>query len=151
MNQAVHRKRMKLSTKMIFLIFPAIIVAAGWLLWQELQQSSIRQAGVPLPAYGVVTVELTTEPFPATVAEPVQMTIRLGAPGGRMAIVDQVTYSYGPVDGTESFQGETREVATETFQGSLQFTTAGDWWIKVDLDHQGALGNARFTIPVRAE
>jgi hypothetical protein len=150
MNQAVPQKRMKPSTKLALLVLPVIIISASWLLWQELQQSPIRQAGVQLPAYGVVTVQLTTEPFPAVASEPVQMTLRLAAPGGRMTMVERVTYTYGPQNGSDIFQGETREVAMETFQGPLQFTDAGDWWIYVNIEDQGTVGEAKFTIPVKA-
>lgn len=145
------RKRMKPGTKLVLFVLPVVIIAAGWLLWQELQQSPIRQAGVRLPAYGVVTVQLTTEPFPAVATEPVQMTLRLRAPGGRMAMVDRVSYTYGPVDGAEVFQGETQAVAMETFQGPLRFTGGGDWWIKAKIEHQGTFGEVKFTIPIKSE
>lgn len=150
MNQAAPRKGMKPGTKLVLLVLPLVIVAASWLLWQELQQSPIRQAGVRLPTYGVVTVQLTTEPFPAVAAETAQMTLRLRTAGSRMAMVDRVTYTYGPVDGADVFQGVTQEVAMETFQGPLRFTGDGDWWIKVKIEHQGTSGEATFTLPVRA-
>ncbi len=150
-NQALPRKRMKPGTKLALFVLPVVIIMASWFLWQELQQSPIRQAGVQLPAYGVVTVQLTTDPFPAVATDMVQMTLRLQAPVSRMAMVDRVTYTYGPVDGEAIFQGETQEVAMETFQGALRFTTGGNWWINVYLEHQGTLGEVKFTIPVKAE
>lgn len=150
MNQAIPRKRMKPGTKLALLILPVVLITTSWLLWQELQQSPIRQSGVQMPAYGVVVVEFTTEPFPAVAAEPIQMTLRLRAASGRMAMVERVTYTYGPVDGSDIFQGETQEVAMETFQGPLQFTDVGDWWITVKLEDERSVGETQFTIPVKA-
>ena len=151
MNQTKPRKGLKPGTKLVLLVIPAAIIAAGWMLWQELQQSPIRQAGVPLSAYGVVAIELTPDPFPPRTTEPVQMTLRLSTAGSRMAIVDRISYRYGPVDGTDAFQGEAQEVSMETYQGFLQMTSPGDWWIEVNLTHQGETGNARFTLPVQKE
>ena len=149
MKQTVPRKRIKPGTKLVLLIMPVIIVAGGWMLWQELQQSPIRQAGIPLPAYGVVTIDLTTAPFPPTVSDNVQLTVRLNAPGGRMAEVDQVTYRYGPIAGTDTFQGQMQASSMDAFQAALQFTSPGDWWIEVNLAHQGTSGSANFTLTVQ--
>lgn len=57
------------------------------------------QAGVDLPPYGIVTVQLTTDPFPPLTTGTVHMTLRLQAPGGRTAPVDRVTYNYAPWTG----------------------------------------------------
>jgi hypothetical protein len=137
------------GTKLVLLVVPLVIVATGWVLWQQLQQSPTRQAGVDLPPYGVVTVQLTTDPFPPLPTGTVQMTLRLQAPGGRIVRVDRVTYTYGPADGEDVFEGEAQSVAMETFQGPLRFTSTGDWWVKVHLEYQNASGEVQFTVPVK--
>lgn len=142
---------MKLSpaVKLTLLVIPIILVLAGWTFWQQLQEAPTRQAGIQLPPYGIVTVQLTTDPFPPVVSGPVQMIVTLQAPGGRTAQVDRVTYTYGPVDGNELFEGQTRQIGIESFQGPLQLTEVGDWWVNVRLEYQGRSGEARLTVPVR--
>ena len=77
------------------------------------------------------------------------MTLRLQAPGGRMAMVDRVSYSYGPVDGDQVFEGQAETAGMEVFQGPLRFPTTGNWWIKVRIENQGASGEVTFTLPVQ--
>ena len=130
-------------------VIVVILIIGGWVFWQQLQQSATRQTGVQLPPYGIVTVQLTTDPFPAVTTGTVQMTLRLQAPGGRTARVDRVTYTYGPVNGSEEFQGEAQSAGMETYVGPLRFTSVGDWWVKVQLEYQGVSGETRFTVPVK--
>jgi hypothetical protein len=134
---------------MTLIVIPFVVIIAGWAFWQQLQQADTRQAGVRLPPYGVVTVQLTTDPFPAVPTGSVQMTLRLQAPGGRPAQVDRVSYTYGPESGSEEFQGQAQLVGRDTYQGPLRFTGVGDWWVIVRLEYQGASGEARFTVPVK--
>ncbi len=139
---------MSVTTKLTLLVIPAVLIVGGWVFWQQLRQSPTRQAAVDLPSFGLIIVRLTTDPLPPLTTGTVQMTLRIQAPGGRMAMVDRVTYSYGPVDGNQIFEGQTEAVGMETFQGPLRFTTVGDWWIKVRVEKQGESGEVNFTIPV---
>jgi hypothetical protein len=148
MSQSSSRK-MSPTLKMTLVVVPFVVIIAGWTFWQQLRQADTRQAGVQLPPYGVVTVQLTTDPFPAVATGTVQMTLRLQAPGGRAALVDRVTYTYGSEDGDEEFHGQAQLVAMDTFQGPLRFTGVGDWWVTVRLEYRGAAGEARFTVPVK--
>lgn len=147
-NLTTPRRGMSVSTKLTLLVIPVVLIVGGWVFWQQLRQSPTRQAAVEMPPYGLMTVQLTTDPFPPLTTGTVQMTLRLQAPGGRMAMVDRITYSYGPVDGDQVFEGQTEAVGMETFQGPLRFTTTGDWWIKVRIENQGASGEVSFTLPV---
>jgi hypothetical protein len=143
------RKGMSISTKLILLVIPIMLVLGGWAFWQQLQQSPTRQAGVELPPNGIVTVQLTTDPFPALATGTVRMTLRLQAAGGRRVQVDRVTYSYGPVNGDQVLEGQAEAVGIDTFQGPLRFTSTGDWWVKVRLENQGAAGDVTLTVPVK--
>ncbi len=137
------------TIKLTLLVIPLVIIVTGWVFWQQLQQSPIRQAGVNIPPYGVITIRLSTDPFPALATGTVQMTLRLQAAGGQMAMIEGVSYTYGPVDGDEVFQGETQEMGMEMFHGPLRFTRTGDWWVKVRVENQGVSDEATFTIPVK--
>lgn len=143
------QQKLSPTAKMTLIVIPLVVIIAGWAFWQQLQQADTRQAGVKLSPYGVVTVQLTTDPFPAVTTGMVQMTLRLQAPGGRMARVDRVTYTYGPENGDEEFQGQAQLAGMDTFQGPLRFTSVGDWWLKVRIEYQGAAGEAQFTVPVK--
>jgi hypothetical protein len=149
MSQASPQGGIRPGTKLILLVVSLVVIATGWVLFQQLKESPTRQAGVDLAPYGIVTVQLTTDPFPPPPTGAVQMTLRLQAPGGRMIRVDRVSYTYGPADGEDVFEGEAQPVAMETFQGPLSFTSVGDWWVKVRLEYQGASGEIQFTVPVR--
>ena len=148
-SQASPRKGMRPGTKLTLLVVLLVVIATGWVLWQQLKGSPTRQAGVDLPPYGIITVQLTTDPFPPLPTGTVQMTLRLQSPGGRVVRVDRVTYTYGPLDGEDVFQGEAQPVAMETFQGPLRFTSVGDWWVRVRVENQGASGEVQFTLPVK--
>ncbi len=149
MNQPSSRKGLSPTTVLTLVVVLAVLIIGGWVFWQQLQQAATRQTGVQLPPYGIVTVQLTTDPFPAVTTGTVQMTLRLQAPGGRTAQVDRVTYTYGPVNGSEQFQGEAQPAGLETFVGPLRFTDVGDWWVRVQLEYQGQSGETRFTVPVK--
>lgn len=149
MSQPKPRRKLSPATILTLLVIPVVIIGTGWTMWQQLQTTPTRQAGVQLPPYGIVTVQLTTDPFPALATGTVQMTVRLQAPGGRTAQVERVTYTYGPEDGNEEFQGQAQAAGLETFQGPLRFTRVGDWWVKVRLEHQGNSGEVEFTVPVK--
>lgn len=143
------RKGLSLAAKLTLLVIPLVIIITAWVSWQQFQQSPTRQAGVNLPPYGIITLQLNTDPFPALATGTVQMTLRLQAAGGWRAKVERVTYTYGPVDGDEVFQGEAQEMGMEMFHGPLRFTRVGDWWLKVRLENQGVTDEATFTIPVK--
>ena len=149
MSQPSPQKKLSPTTMLTLLVILFVLIIGGWVFWQQLQQSATRQAGVELPPYGIVTVQLTTDPFPALATGTVRMTLRLQAPGGRRAMVDRVTYTYGPVNGSEEFQGQAQSAGMETFIGPLRFTSVGDWWVKVQLENQGESGETRFTVPVK--
>jgi hypothetical protein len=147
-NAATSRRGMSVSTQLILLVIPVVLVIGGWVFWQQLRQSPTRQSAVQVPPYGLITVQLTTNPFPPLTTGTVQMTLRLQTPGGQMAMVDRVTYSYGPVDGDQVFEGQAKAVGMEVYQGPLRFATTGDWWIKVRIENQGTSDEATFTLPV---
>lgn len=125
-----------------------MLIGIGWALWQQLQESPTREAGLDIPPYGIITVRMTTDPFPALTTGTVKMTVSLQAPGGQMTMVERVTYTYGPAAGDDVFEGKAQPVGMATFQGPLRFTSVGDWWVKVRVENQGASGEVKFTVPV---
>lgn len=147
-NPTADKSGMSISTQLTLLVILVVLIVGGWVFWQQLRQSPTRQAAVEVPPYGLITVQLTTDPFPPLTTGTVQMTLRLQAPGGRTAMVDRVTYNYGPADGDQVFEGQAEAVGRETFQGPLRFATTGNWWIKVRVENQGASGEVTFTLPV---
>jgi hypothetical protein len=149
MSQSKPSRKLSPTTILTLLVIPLVLIGTGWTMWQQLQNTPTRQAGVQLPPYGILTVQLTTDPFPALATGPVQMTLRLQAAGGQLAQVDRVTYTYGPEDGSEEYLGQAQAVGPETFQGPLRFTHVGDWWVKVRLEYQGNSGEVEFTVPVK--
>ena len=69
------------------------------------------------PPYGIITVRLTTEPFPPTTTGPVQMTLLMQAAGGSTVNLDRVTYSYSPSGGSELIEATATQVARNIYQG----------------------------------
>lgn len=147
--EAQLRKGLSPTVKLTLLVIPLVVIVTGWVFWQELQQSPTRQAGVTIPPYEVITIRLSTDPFPALATGTVQMTLRLQAAGGQMPMVERVSYTYGPVDGDEVFAGQAQTMGTDMYHGPLRFTRTGDWWIKVKVENRGVSDEATFTIPVK--
>jgi len=143
------RRGMKPATLLTLLVIPALLLGAGWVFWQQIQETPAREVGILVPPYGIITVRLTTEPFPPTTTGPVQMTLLIQAPAGSTVNLDRVSYSYSPEDGSEPVEAEAQQIARNTYQGFLRFDDVGDWQGTIKIENDGRVNEGTVTVPVK--
>ena len=140
---------LKPATLLTLLVIPVLLLGAGWVFWQQIQETPAREVGVLVPPYGIITVRLTTEPFPPMTTGPVQMTLLMQAAGGSTVTLDRVTYSYSPLTGGAPVDGEATQIARNTYQGELRFDSVGDWQVTIRIENDGRVNEGTVTVPVR--
>lgn len=148
-NNAPTRTGMKPATLLTLLVIPVLLLGAGWVFWQQIQETPAREIGVMVPPYGIITVRLTTEPFPPTTTGPVQMTLLMQAAGGSTVNLERVTYSYSPSSGGEPIEVTATQIARNTYQGVLRFDSVGDWQVTIKIKNDGRVNEGTVTIPVK--
>ena len=138
-------------------IFYTLIVLGilGLLIWSmmgEIASNPSREAVADLGPYGLVTVRLQTNPYPAKPTGTVGLSFMLM--DSRRVIVepDSLSYVYGN-------EGSDQPVGSGTVQpmsdgsgmlmANAQFPSAGIWWLRVKLAKDGYQDEVQFTIDVR--
>ena len=142
-------KGMKPATLLTLLVIPVLLVGAGIVFWRQIQATPAREVGVMVPPYGIITVRVTTDPFPPTTTGPVELTLLMQAAGGSTVNLDRVTYSASAPSGGEPFEAEARQVARNTYQGLLRFDSVGDWQVIITIEKDGRASEGTVTVPVR--
>jgi len=142
-------KGMSPAAKLSLLVIPVLLFGAGWVFWQQIQETPVRQVAVTVPPYGIITVRVTAEPFPPTTTGPVQMTLSMQAGGGSTVNLDRVTYSYTPPSGGNCIDGEATQIGRNTYGGDLRFDAVGDWQVTIQIENDGRVNEGKITIPVR--
>jgi hypothetical protein len=140
---------MKPATLLTLLVIPMLFLGAGWVFWQQIQETPAREVGIMAPPYGIITVRLITEPFPPTTTGPVQMTLLMQAAGGSTVNLDRVTYSYSSSGGGELIEATATQVARNTYQGVLRLDSVGDWQVIIKIENDGRVNEGAVTIPVK--
>ena len=143
------KKGMSPTTKLTLLVIPLLLLGAGWVFWQQIRETPVREVGILTPSYGLITVRLTTEPFPPTTTGPVQMTLLVQAGGGSTVNLDKVTYSYTPPYGDESIEGVATQIGRNTYGGVLRFDSVGDWRVVIKIENDGRVNEGTITVPVK--
>jgi hypothetical protein len=142
-------KGMSPATKLTLLVIPLLLVGAGWVFWQQIRETPAREVAVTVPPYGLITVRVTTEPFPPTTTGPVQMILLMQAAGGSTVNLDRVTYSYTPPYGGEFIEVEATQIGRNAYEGILRFDDVGDWRVTIKIENDGHINEGAITIPVR--
>ena len=143
------RPGMKPATLLTLLFIPALLVGAGVIFWRQIQATPAREVGITVPPYGIISVRVTTEPFPATTTGPVQITLLMQAAGGSTVSLDRVSYSYSPPGGGEPIEAEAMQAARNAYHGELRFDAVGDWQVTIKIENNGRVSEGTVTIPVK--
>jgi hypothetical protein len=125
------------ATAMTLVVVPILAVILGWIFWQSVQEAPAREIGLNVPPYGIVTVRLTTEPFPAQANVPVEMMLQMTAPGARPMNLERVFYSYAPVGAPLGERQEARGGNSSVYRGTLFFTQTGEWDVHITIENDG--------------
>lgn len=141
-------KGLKPATLLTLLVILVLLVGVGIVFWRQIQVTPAREVGVMMPPYGIITVRVTTDPFPPTTTGPVELTLLMQAAGGSTVTLDRVTHSANTPGGGEPIIGEARQVARNTYQGVLYFDSVGDWQVTIKIENDGHINEGTVTIPV---
>lgn len=138
----------------VFYILMAIALI-GLLVWStmgEIARNPSREAFADLGSYGLVTVRLQINPYPARPTGTVNLNFML-MDSRRVTIVpDSFSYEYGR-DGSDQPVGsgtiQTMSDGSNMLMAGAQFPSVGTWWLRVKVAKGGYQDEVKFTIDVR--
>lgn len=146
--------RPKRSWGWLFYLAAALILGGAivWATFGEINRNATRAATVDLGPYGLVSIQLTTNPSPPKPVGTVQLNFMPMDGRRRTVPLDSVSYDYGRVGYDQSIGSGEARVMTDgsgMFMGGAKFTETGDWWIRVRLSKGDVQGAVRFIINVK--
>ena len=145
-------KRIRLDWIFYALLALGLITLLIWSTMGELARNPSREAIADLGQYGLVTVQLQTNPYPARPTGTVGLSFMV-MDSRRVTIEpDSFSFEYGR-------EGDDRAVGSGTAQpmsdgsgmlmADAQFPSVGTWWLRVNLAKDGYQDAVEFTVEVR--
>ena len=129
----------------------ALVGAIAWATLGEINRNPARDATADLGPYGLVTIQLTTNPNPPKPTGTVQLSLMPMDQRRRTVPLDAVAFEYGR-EGSDQAVGSGAAQAmadgSGMFMAMAQLPTVGNWWVRVRLSKGGTQGEVRFTIYV---
>jgi len=146
------KKKLRLDWFFYILMALGLIGLLFWSTMGEIARNPSREAMADLGPYGLVTVRLQTNPYPARPTGIVGLSFML-MDSRRVAIEpDSFSFEYGR-------EGSNQPVGSGTVQpmsdgrgmlmAGAQFSSVGSWWLRVNLAKDGYQDDVQFTIEVR--
>lgn len=138
----------------IFYILMALglIALLIWSTMGEIARNPSRDAMADLGPYGLVTVRLITDPYPARPTGTVSLIFMLMDSRGVTIEPDSFSFEYGR-------EGSSQPVGSGTIQlmpdgsgmlmAGAQFPSVGTWWLRVNVVKDRYQDDVEFTIEVR--
>ena len=145
-------KRIRLDWLFYILMALGLIALLVWSTRGEIARNPSREAVADLGPYGLVTVQLQTDPYPARPTGTVRLSFMLM--DSRRVIIqpDSFSFEYGR-------EGSDQPVGSGTLQpmsdgsgmlmAGVQFPSVGTWWLRVNVVKDGYQDDVQFTIEVR--
>ena len=146
------KKRIRLDW-LIYLVMTAALV--GLLIWAtmgEIARNPKREANMEMEPYGMVTLQLETDPYPARPTGTVALKFMLMDSRNRTIQPDSFSFEYGPPGSDQPTGFGTVQPMAESngmLMGSAQFPSVGTWWIRVHLTNEGYKKDVKFNVDVR--
>jgi hypothetical protein len=146
------KKHLRLDWIFYILMALGLIGLLIWSTMGEIARNPSREAIADLGPYGLVTVQLLTNPYPARPTGTVGLNF-IFMDSRRVTIKpDSFSFEYGR-------EGNNQPVGSGTIQPMLdengmlmagaQFPSVGTWWLRVNLAKGGYEDQVQFTIEVR--
>ena len=138
----------------IFYILMALglIALLIWSTMGEIARNPSRDAMADLGPYGMVTVRLITDPYPARPTGTVSLTFMLMDSRGVTIEPDSFSFEYGregifqPVgSGTIQLMSD----GSSVLMAGAEFPSVGTWWLRVNVAKDGYQDEVQFTIEVK--
>ena len=148
-------KTMKKNPRLdwIFYILMALglIALLTWSTMGEIARNPSREAIADLGSYGLVTVRLQTNPYPARPTGTVELSFMLMDSRRVILEPDSFSFEYGR-DGSDQPVGSGTVQPMSDGKGMLkagaQFPSVGTWWLRVNLAKGDYEDQVQFTIEV---
>lgn len=146
--------RPKRSWGWVYILAAALVLggAIAWSTFGEINRNSARSVTADLGPYGLVTIQLTTNPNPPKPVGTVQLNFMPMDSRRRTVPLDGISYDYGRAGSDKSIGSGEAEAMTDgsgMFMTGVRFAEVGEWWVRVRLKKGGTQGEARFTINVK--
>ncbi|MDO8754079.1 MAG: hypothetical protein Q7J80_09325, partial [Anaerolineales bacterium] len=138
----------------IFYILMALglIALLIWSTMGEIARNPSREAIADFGPYGLVTVRLQTDPYPARPTGTVELRFMLM--DSRRVIIEPDSFSFeydregnNQPDGSGTVQPMSE--GSGMLMAGAQFPSVGTWWLRVNFAKDGYQDEVQFTIEVR--
>lgn|SRR3990172_2845946 len=145
-------KRIRLDWLFYILMVIALIGLLIWSTMGEIARNPSREAIADLGSYGLVTVQLQTDPYPARPTGTVALSFRLMDSRRRTIQPDSFSFEYGREGSDEPVGSGTAQPMSDgsgMLMANAQFPSVGTWWLRVNLAKDGYEDEVQFTIEAR--
>lgn len=143
----------RLDWLMYFLAASGLIGLIVWSMAKEIARNPARDATAELGSYGLVTIRLTTDPFPPLPTGTVGLNFMPMDSRQRSVEMDGITYEYGRTGNHQPVGSGIAQImpknGTNMFIGNAQFPSVGDWWIHARITKGNSQADVKFTVYVR--
>jgi len=145
-------KRIRLGWIFYILLALGLIGLLIWSTMGELARNPSREAIADLGPYGLVTVQLQTNPYPVKPTGTVALSFMLM--DSRRVIIepDSFSFEYGRKGSDQPVGSGTAQAMSDgsgMLMAGAQFPSVGTWWLRVNLAKDGNQDQVQFTIDVR--
>ncbi len=146
------KKNPRLDWIFYILMALGLIALLTWSTIGEIARNPSREAIADLGPYGLVTVRLQTNPYPARPTGTVGLSFML-MDSRRVTIEpDSFSFEYGRDGSDQPFGSGTIQPMTNgnrMLMTGAQFPSVGTWWLRANLAKDGYQDEVLFTIEVR--
>lgn len=125
--------------------------ALMWVTLDTVNNAPARDATASLGEYGLVTIRLTTEPFPPLPTGTVALHFMPMDARGRPVVVDGVRFEYGAEGSDQPVGADEAEPMPDgsgMFMGGARFPYVGNWWVRLNVRRGGEQATLRFLVNV---
>ncbi len=145
-------RRIRLDCPFYILMAMALIGLIIWSMRSEIARNPSREAVADLGSYGLVTVQLQTDPYPAKPTGTVALNFMLMNSRRVTIVPDSFSFEYGR-EGSDQPVGsgdvQLMSDGSGMLMAGVQFPSVGTWWLRVDVAKDGYRDEVKFTIEVR--
>ena len=145
-------KRIRLDWIFYILMALGLIVLLIWSTMGEIARNPSREAIADLGSYGLVTVQLQTNPYPARPTGTVALSFMLMNSRRVTFEPDSFSFEYGREGIDEPMGSGTAQPMSDgsgMLMANAQFPSVGTWWLRVNLAKDDYQDDVQFTIEVR--
>lgn len=145
-------KRIRLDWFLYILTTSVFIGLLIWATMGEIARNPSRDAMVELVSYGLVTVQLETDPYPARAMETVLLKFMLMDSRNQAIEPDSFSFEYGRKGSDQAVGAGTVQRMSDgsgMLMANTDFPVAGAWWLRVYFGKDGYQDDVQFTIDVR--